>query len=296
MDRYQRIEKGGSIGEGTYGVVYKSLDLKTNKVVALKRIRLETEDDGIPSTALREISVLRELEHPNIVSLLDCLQEDGKLFLVFEFMDKDLKRFMEHKLGKLEPSQIKSFLYQLLKGLAFSHSRGIMHRDLKPQNLLVNASGELKIADFGLARAFSIPIKKYTHEVVTLWYRAPEILLGQEIYSPPVDIWSVAVIFAEMVTKKPLFPGDSEIDQLYRIFRTMGTPSEASWPGVTKLRDYAPTFPKWKKKDMKELFPQLDADGLSLLELMLRYDPATRISAKEALRHPYFDDVDSEFM
>ncbi|RLN55065.1 hypothetical protein BBJ29_006416 [Phytophthora kernoviae] len=296
MDRYQRIEKGGSIGEGTYGVVYKSLDLKTNTVVALKRIRLETEDDGIPSTALREISVLRELEHPNIVSLLDCLQEGGKLFLVFEFMDKDLKRFMEHKLGKLEPSQIKSFLYQLLKGLAFSHSRGIMHRDLKPQNLLVNASGELKIADFGLARAFSIPIKKYTHEVVTLWYRAPEILLGQEAYSPPVDIWSVAVIFAEMVTKKPLFTGDSEIDQLYRIFRTMGTPNEASWPGVTKLRDYAPTFPKWKKKDMKELFPQLDANGLSLLESMLRYDPATRISAKEALRHPYFDDVDSEFM
>ncbi|CAH0489136.1 unnamed protein product [Peronospora effusa] len=296
MERYQRIEKGGSIGEGTYGVVYKSLDLKTKKVVALKRIRLETEDDGIPSTALREISVLRELEHPNIVRLLDCLQEDGKLFLVFEFMDKDLKRHMEHKIGKLEPSQIKSFLYQLLKGLAFSHSRGIMHRDLKPQNLLVNATGELKIADFGLARAFSLPIKKYTHEVVTLWYRAPEILLGQEVYSPPVDIWSVGVIFAEMVLKKPLFPGDSEIDQLYRIFRTFGTPNEASWPGVTKLRDYAPTFPKWKKKNMRELFSQLDESGLNLLEFMLHYDPSMRISAKEALRHPYFDDVDSEFM
>ncbi|KAL4096366.1 hypothetical protein PRIC1_009726 [Phytophthora ramorum] len=272
MERYQRIEKGGSIGEGTYGVVYKSLDLTTKKVVALKRIRLETEDDGIPSTALREISVLRELEHPNIVSLLDCLQEDGKLFLVFEFMDKDLKRHMEHKLGKLEPAQIKSFLYQLLKGLAFSHSRGIMHRDLKPQNLLVNATGELKIADFGLARAFSLPIKKYTHEVVTLWYRAPEILLGQEVYSPPVDIWSVGVIFAEMVSKKPLFPG------------------------VTKLRDYAPTFPKWRKKDMRELFPQLDEAGLNLLESMLHYDPSARISAKVALRHPYFDDVESKFL
>ncbi|CAH0522662.1 unnamed protein product [Peronospora belbahrii] len=288
MERYQRIEKGGSIGEGTYGVVYKSLDLKTKKVVALKRIRLETEDDGIPSTALREISVLRELEHPNI--------EDGKLFLVFEFMDMDLKRHMEHKTGKLESSQIKSFLYQLLKGLAFSHSRGIMHRDLKPQNLLVNTTGELKIADFGLARAFSLPIRKYTHEVVTLWYRAPEILLGQEVYSPPVDIWSVGVIFAEMVLKKPLFPGDSEIDQLYRIFRTFGTPNEALWPGVTKLRDYASTFPKWKKKNIRELFPQLDESGLNLLEFMLRYDPSMRISAKEALRHPYFDDVDAEFM
>ncbi|KAG1699776.1 Cyclin-dependent kinase 2 [Phytophthora capsici] len=296
MERYQRIEKGGSIGEGTYGVVYKSRDLKTKEVVALKRIRLETEDDGIPSTALREISVLRELEHPNIVRLLDCLQEDGKLFLVFEFMDKDLKRFMEHKLGRLEPAQTKSFLYQLLKGLAFSHSRGIMHRDLKPQNLLVNNTGELKIADFGLARAFSLPIKKYTHEVVTLWYRAPEILLGQEIYSPPVDIWSVGVIFAEMVAKKPLFPGDSEIDQLYRIFRTFGTPNEASWPGVTKLRDYAPTFPKWRKKDMRELFPLLDESGRNLLESMLQYDPSSRISAKEALRHPFFDDVDSQYL
>uniref|UniRef100_K3W7W6 Cyclin-dependent kinase 2 homolog n=1 Tax=Globisporangium ultimum (strain ATCC 200006 / CBS 805.95 / DAOM BR144) TaxID=431595 RepID=K3W7W6_GLOUD len=286
MDRYQRIEKGGSIGEGTYGVVYKSLDLKTNQVVALKRIRLETEDDGIPSTALREISVLRELEHPNIVSLLDCLQEDGKLFLVFEFVDKDLKRFMEHKLGMLEPALIK----------ASASASSFYRHDLKPQNLLVSLKGSLKIADFGLARAFSIPVKKYTHEVVTLWYRAPEILLGQEIYSPPVDIWSVGAIFAEMLTKKPLFPGDSEIDQLYRIFRTLGTPDESVWPGVTKLRDYASTFPKWRKKEFNTLFPQLDEAGLNLLESMLRYDPAARISAKEALRHPFFDDVDSEFM
>jgi len=254
--------------------------------------------------------------------LLDCLQEDGKLFLVFEFMDKDLKRFMEHKLGHLEQRQVKVCLviargngghaqpYADVSGCACSRgsctscsrvcpslTRAVSctgaiisaalslplnstcmqtdnaswyrYSDLKPQNLLVNMSGSLKIADFGLARAFSIPIKKYTHEVVTLWYRAPEILLGQEVYSPPVDIWSVGVIFGEMLTKKPMFPGDSEIDQLYRIFRVLGTPDESSWPGVTQLRDYAPTFPKWRKKPLKELFPQLEPEGLHLLEVRI---------------------------
>ncbi|GMF20172.1 unnamed protein product [Phytophthora fragariaefolia] len=170
-----------------------------------------------------------------VASLLDCLQDQGKLFLVFEFMDKDLKRFMDQKLGKLEPAQIKvraaaaaawcaaeltcCCCLPELPVPAAQGPRVLALARLHASNLLVNATGELKIADFGLARAFSLPVKKYTHEVVTLWYRAPEILLGQEVYSPPVDIWSVGVIFAEMVLKKALFAGDSEIDQLYRIFR-----------------------------------------------------------------------------
>ncbi|OQR99064.1 cell division protein kinase [Achlya hypogyna] len=296
MDRYKKIEKNGAIGEGTYGVVYKALDLKTQEIVALKRIRLEVEDEGIPSTALREISILRELEHPNIVKLLNCLQDAGKLYLVFEFVDRDLKRFMDATLGVVDPALVKAYMYQLLKGLAFCHSRGIMHRDLKPQNLLVSRTGALKIADFGLARAFSLPVRKYTHEVITLWYRAPEILLGQDTYSPPVDIWSVGTIFAELLRKKPLFTGDSEIDQLYRIFQVLGTPDETSWPGVSGLRDYAPTFPKWRVQDLGPMFPKLDTDGLDLLQRMLTYTPSQRISARDALRHPYFNDLASEFM
>ncbi|OQR85332.1 cell division protein kinase [Thraustotheca clavata] len=296
MDRYKKIEKNGAIGEGTYGVVYKALDLKTQEIVALKRIRLEVEDEGIPSTALREISILRELEHPNIVKLLNCLQDAGKLYLVFEFVDRDLKRFMDATLGTVDAQLVKAYMYQLLKGLAFCHSRGIMHRDLKPQNLLVSRTGALKIADFGLARAFSLPVRKYTHEVITLWYRAPEILLGQEAYSPPVDIWSVGTIFAELLRKKPLFTGDSEIDQLYRIFQVLGTPDESCWPGVASLRDYAPTFPKWRPTDLAPMFPKLDADGLDLLKRMLVYTPSQRISAKDALRHPYFNDLAAEYL
>lgn len=186
---------------------------------------------------------------------------------MFEFVDKDLKKYMDKSNLQFDMDLIKAYLYQLIRGLAVCHARGIMHRDLKPQNLLVNRTGQLKIADFGLARAFSVPVAKYTHEVVTLWYRPPEILLGQQIYSPPVDIWAVGAIFAEMVTSHPLFPGDSEIDELYRIFRLLGTPTEETWPGVSDLPDYAVTFPKWTKKEFKTKFPTLDQDGLDLMEV-----------------------------
>jgi cyclin-dependent kinase 1 len=186
---------------------------------ALQRIRTDLEDEGVPSTALREISVLRELQHPNIVQLKDCVQSANRLFLVFEFVDKDLKKYMDSCDGMLAPNLIKSYMSQFLKGLEFCHTRGVMHRDLKPQNLLVSRSGQLKIADFGLARAFCPPIRPLTHEVVTLWYRPPEILLGSQTYAPPMDAWAVGTILVEMVSKRPLFPGDSEIDELYKIFQ-----------------------------------------------------------------------------
>lgn len=260
----------------------------------LQRIRLEVEDEGIPSTALREISLLRELEHPNIVELRDCVQSEGKLYLVFEFLDKDLKRYMDSVRDLMDPMLIKSYLYQMIRGLHFCHARGVMHRDLKPQNLLVNKEGKLKLADFGLARAFSLPIRPLTHEVVTLWYRAPEVLLGSRHYAPPVDMWAIGTIFVEMVNKRPLFPGDSEIDELYRIFRGLGTPTEETWPGVSQLPDFAMTFPKWQVRSISSLIKHgnLDANGLDLLGKCLDYDPAKRISAKAAMEHAYFDDLD----
>ncbi|KAJ6926967.1 hypothetical protein NC651_011152 [Populus alba x Populus x berolinensis] len=218
MDQYEKVEK---IGEGTYGVVYKARDRVTNETIALKKIRLEQEDEGVPSTAIREISLLKEMQHGNIVRLQDVVHSEKRLYLVFEYLDLDLKKHMDSspEFAK-DPRLVKTFLYQILRGIAYCHSHRVLHRDLKPQNLLIDRrTNALKLADFGLARAFGIPVRTFTHEVVTLWYRAPEILLGSRHYSTPVDVWSVGCIFAEMVNQKPLFPGDSEIDELFKIFR-----------------------------------------------------------------------------
>ncbi|XP_047688501.1 cyclin-dependent kinase 3 isoform X2 [Prionailurus viverrinus] len=286
MDVFQKVEK---IGEGTYGVVYKAKNKETGQLVALKKIRLDLETEGVPSTAIREISLLKELKHPNIVRLLDVVHSEKKLYLVFEFLSQDLKKYMDSTpASELPLHLVKSYLFQLLQGVSFCHSHRVIHRDLKPQNLLINELGAIKLADFGLARAFGVPLRTYTHEVVTLWYRAPEILLGSKFYSTAVDVWSIGCIFAEMVTRRALFPGDSEIDQLFRIFRTLGTPSEAIWPGVTQLPDYKGSFPKWTRKGLEEIVPGLEPEGKDLLMQLLQYDPSQRISAKAALSHPYF--------
>jgi serine/threonine protein kinase len=288
-ERYRKIEK---IGEGTYGVVYKAEDLQTGKIIALKKVRLETEDEGVPSTAIREISILKELSHPGIVSLLDVISHSKKLYLVFEYLDQDLKHLMDKRKQPLAGRVLKSYLYQMIDGVLFCHTHRIIHRDLKPQNLLISKDAQtIKLADFGLARAFQVPLHTYTHEVVTLWYRAPEILLGDKHYSPSVDIWSLGAIFAEMASKRPLFPGDSEIDELYKIFRLLGTPNEHTWPGVTQLPDFTPVFPQWKAQPLSSHCSALDACGLDLLGKMLVYEPAKRISAKASLSHPYFDEL-----
>lgn len=289
MENFQKIEK---IGEGTYGVVYKAKDKTTGQMVALKKIRLDTESEGVPSTAIREISLLKELDHPNIVKLLDVVHSEKKLYLVFEYLNQDLKKFMDSvPNGKISLPLVKSYLWQLLKGISYCHSHRVLHRDLKPQNLLIDVAGNIKLADFGLARAFGVPLRTYTHEVVTLWYRSPEILLGSRFYTTAVDIWSIGCIFTELVNRKTLFAGDSEIDQLFRIFRTLGTPDDTLWPGVSQLPDFKSMFPRWPPQDMSDICPSLDGCGRSLLQKMLQYDPARRISAKAALSHPYFEAV-----
>lgn len=290
MERYQKMEK---IGEGTYGVVYKAKDRVTGEIVALKKIRLEAEDEGIPSTAIREISLLKELQHPNIVRLYDVVHTERKLTLVFEFLDQDLKKYLDICDTGLGMPILKSFLYQLLTGVAHCHHHRILHRDLKPPNLLINREGQLKLADFGLARAFGIPVRSYTHEVVTLWYRAPDVLLGSRKYSTPVDIWSVGCIFAEMANGRPLVAGTSEADQLDRIFRLLGTPTLQEYPGLRELPDYSPDLPPYPPPlgGLASLVQTLPPEGVDLLGKMLQYDPARRITAQQALEHPFFYDM-----
>ncbi|KAF8925941.1 Cyclin-dependent kinase 3 [Dissophora ornata] len=274
-DAYQKLDK---IGEGTYGVVYRATEKATGRIVAMKKIRLENEDEGVPSTAIREISLLKELRHDHVVQLLDIIHDENRLYLVFEFLDLDLKKYMDTlpttSISGLPLDQVKEYLYQLIRGVEYCHARRVLHRDLKPQNLLIDESRNLKLADFGLARAFGIPLRPYTHEVVTLWYRAPEILMGCRHYSTAVDIWS-----------------DSEIDELFRIFRLRGTPNEEMWPGIASLKDWKPTFPQWHRQPLEKTLPTLCPEGIDLLDQMIEYDPARRISAKRALLHPYFDSI-----
>jgi len=321
MERYQKMEK---VGEGTYGIVYKAKDRVTGEIIALKKIRLEAEDEGIPSTAIREISLLKELQHPNIVRLYDVVHTERKLTLVFEFLDQDLKKYLDVCDSGLGLPILKSFLYQLLTGVAYCHHHRVLHRDLKPPNLLINREGQLKLADFGLARAFGIPVRSYTHEVVTLWYRAPDVLLGSRKYSTPVDIWSVGCIFAEMANGRPLVAGTSEEDQLDRIFRLLGTPKpQRDFPGIVDLPDWDPhRFPPYPppRGGLSSLVPTLvdnydphnpnqdhgtaaaaadsantssssSSGGIDLLNHMLQYDPGRRITAQAALQHHFFAEM-----
>ncbi|GJN15757.1 hypothetical protein PR202_gb02696 [Eleusine coracana subsp. coracana] len=291
MDLYEKLEK---VGEGTYGKVYKAREKATGRIVALKKTRLPEDDEGVPPTAMREVSLLRMLsQDPHVVRLLDLKQGQNKegqtiLYLVFEYMDTDLKKFIRgyranHE--KIPAHIVKILMYQLCKGVSFIHGHGVLHRDLKPHNLLMDRkTTALKIADLGLSRSFTI---------LTLWYRAPEVLLGATHYSTPVDIWSVGCIFAELITNTALFPGDSEVQQLMHIFKLLGTPNEEVWPGVSKLPNWH-VYPQWKPSKLETLVPGLDADGYDLLEKMLQYEPMKRISAKKALVHPYFNGVNKE--
>ncbi|KAL1137975.1 hypothetical protein AAG570_009670 [Ranatra chinensis] len=289
MQKYEKLEK---IGEGTYGTVFKAKNRETLEIVALKRVRLDDDDEGVPSSALREICLLKELKHKNIVRLYDVLHSEKKLTLVFEHCDQDLKKYFDSLNGEIDLDVVKSFMYQLLRGLAFCHNHNVLHRDLKPQNLLINKNGELKLADFGLARAFGIPVKCYSAEVVTLWYRPPDVLFGAKLYTTSIDMWSAGCIFAELANAgRPLFPGSDVEDQLKRIFKLLGTPTEETWPGISQLPDYKP-FPIYHPSmSFVQVVPKLNSKGRELLQRLLVCNPSQRLNADEAMSHPYFSEL-----
>ncbi|CAI8504477.1 unnamed protein product [Hanseniaspora opuntiae] len=238
---YTRLEK---VGEGTYGVVYKSLDLRTPLPGVKLNPNVAPSEETHP---IREISLLKELNDINIVRLYDIVYSDShKLYLVMEYLDMDLKKYMEGVPQNVHLGRdiVKKFMLQMVRGIEHCHAHRILHRDLKPQNLLIDKMGNLKIGDFGLARAFGIPLRSYTHEVVTLWYRCPEVLLGSKQYSTGIDVWSMGCIFIEMCNRKPMFAGDSEIDQIFKIFQVLGTPTDEVWADVSLLPDFKDTFPE----------------------------------------------------
>lgn len=286
IESYTKLDK---LGEGTYATVFKGKSRLTDNLVALKEIRLEHEE-GAPCTAIREVSLLRELKHANIVTLHDIIHTDKSLTLVFEYLEKDLKQYMDDCGNIMSMSNVKIFLFQLLRGLSYCHKKQVLHRDLKPQNLLINERGELKLADFGLARAKSIPTKTYSNEVVTLWYRPPDVLLGSTEYSTQIDMWGVGCIFYEMAFGRPLFPGSTVEDELYYIFKILGTPTEENFPGISKNEEFLSyNFSQYESENLINVAPRLDSEGLDLLSKLLLYEAKRRSSAAEGMRHAFFN-------
>uniref|UniRef100_A0AAQ4NRC9 cyclin-dependent kinase n=1 Tax=Gasterosteus aculeatus aculeatus TaxID=481459 RepID=A0AAQ4NRC9_GASAC len=280
--------KLGKLGEGTYATVFKGRSKLTENLVALKEIRLEHEE-GAPCTAIREVSLLKNLKHANIVTLHDIIHTDRCLTLVFEYLDSDLKQYLDNCGNLMSMHNVKIFMFQLLRGLSYCHKRKILHRDLKPQNLLINDKGELKLADFGLARAKSVPTKTYSNEVVTLWYRPPDVLLGSTEYSTPIDMWGMGCILYEMATGRPMFPGATVKEELHLVFRLLGTPTEDTWPGISSNEEFRSyLFPQYRPQALINHVPRLDTEGIDLLSALLLYDTRRRITSEDALRHSYF--------
>jgi cell division cycle 2-like protein len=303
------------IDEGAYGVVFQATDSRTGEKVALKRVKLTKEREGFPITALREVTILLRLKHPNIINVREVVLDRSmqKVYMAMDYAEHDLKGLMEVMRHPFSQSEVKSLMQQLLSAVDYMHEQWIVHRDLKLSNLLYTNRGELKVCDFGLARSYGDPLRNMTSLVVTLWYRAPELLLGctplaphsgpQYRYSVPIDMWSCGCIFAEILVDEPLFPGKGEHNQLDLIFKLLGTPKEESWPGWSQLPGAKIQWKAHPKNNLRSKFKNpakgfaggdgggvLTDAGYDLMMGMFTYNPENRITARKALQHKYFKD------
>ncbi|PSN74454.1 Pkinase-domain-containing protein, partial [Corynespora cassiicola Philippines] len=289
---YRKPGNESVVGSGTYGKVFKAIHVYTKEQVALKKIRMEGERDGFPVTAIREIKLLQSLKHPNIVRLLEVMVEKNDCFMVFEYLSHDLTGLLNHPTLKLEHAHRKDLAMQLFQGLEYLQRKGVLHRDIKAANILVSNTGQLKLTDFGLARFYAKRKKlDYTNRVITIWYRSPELLLGETQYGAAVDIWSAACVLVEIFTKHAIFPGDGgEINQLDKIYNVLGTPNVKDWPGIVDMPWFELMRPAERKTSTfaEKYKDKVTPAAFELLSAMFQYDPAARPTASDVLEHPYF--------
>ncbi|XP_075885329.1 cyclin-dependent kinase 9-like [Nelusetta ayraudi] len=302
-EEFSKYEKLAKIGQGTYGEVFKARHRLTGKKVALKKVFLDDEKEGFPITALREIKILQLLNHENVVNLIEICRGKasrynrfrGSTYLVFEFCDHDLAGLLRNINVKFTLAEIKKIVQMLLNGLYYIHRNKILHRDMKAANMLITRDGVLKLADFGLARAFNSAKNRqgnrYTNRVVTLWYRPPELLLGERDYGPPIDLWGAGCIMAEMWTRSPIMQGTTEQHQLTLISQLCGSITSEVWPGVDKYELYQKMeLPKGQKRKVKDRLKAYVKDpyALDLIDKLLVLDPAQRSDSDDALNHDFF--------
>lgn len=285
--QYEKIQK---IGQGTYGTVYKARIAGTTTIVALKEMSFDRLE-GVSCTTIREIAVLKHVKHDNIVSLESVFHSSKKITLVFEYCACDLRRFIKRKNYSLSMAEVKSFSYQLLDAVNYLHSKSIIHRDIKPQNIFLTHKGVLKLGDFGLSCITNLPHEKLSLDVVTQWYRAPEILLKDDEYEKASDIWSIGCVIVEIITGKPLFPAQTDEDQINSIFDLVGTPDIWKWDKAFLLKGYPKGCRKRFGKGIKTILPKdCNEKLINLIEKLLSLDPVKRITARDAINHKYFDD------
>lgn len=285
----------GRLGQGAFGDVRWGVDGQTGRKVALKYVRVAKHDgqNGVPKAIFREMEALKQLsDRTKVVELLDVYPEETTLCLVLEYLPSDLSEIIDHAKEFLPVGHIKAFAWMLLDALAYIHSNHVIHRDVKPSNVLLSADGQIKLADFGLARVIISHDKangSLSHQVATRWYRPPELLFASRSYTFSADVWSAGVVIGELFALRPLFPGINDIDQMFRVFQVLGSPTPDVWPGVSELPDYNKvSFPDLAPIDFKLLLPHLAQEDLDFLLTLIRLDPASRATASSASRSLYF--------